>query len=335
MSTDQNVEKLKELLDVCTAKPVESLISNPGWGIISFEQIRPIFERTFRLINELKTLPIGLLPSEQQKNIISSLAQLKDNIARISTFSIETSNPTAARDDLANQFVHQADTFYNLSHTYVPYLAYQKGDVQRNIDELTGSIKKAEALVSSAQSEIDLKSKEIDSIVIAARDASASVGVAHFSSDFEKEAKSLDIQAGRWLNATIVMATFTAIVASSMMLINVPADATNGQIAQIFTSKLVLLGLLFSATIWCSRLYKATKHQVRANQHRSNSLKTFQAFIKAASDESSRNAVLLETTKSIFTITPSGYLDNEQLSEGGIKIVEIVKNTAQVASSIK
>lgn len=335
MSNENNIEKLKDLLDACTATPIEKLISNPDWGKITFEQIRPVLERTFRLTYELKTLPVELLPNEVQANIVNSLNQLKDSLKRISSFSIEGSNPSAARDEIANQFSHLADAFFNASHTYVPYLAYQNGDVQRNIKALTTSIERAEELIRNAKEEIALKSIEIDSILSAARDASASVGVAHFSADFETEAKNLDVKARHWLITTIVMAGFTATASILMMFLTVPAEATTGQIVQLFTSKIVLLGLLFSTTVWCAKMYKATKHQVRTNQHRSNSLRTFQAFIKAASDDSSRSAVLLETTKSIFAITPSGYLDNEAPSESGTKIVEIVKNTAQAASSLK
>lgn len=65
-----------------------------------------------------------------------------------------------------------------------------------------------------------------------------------------------------------------------------------------------------------------------------NALKTFQAFIKAASDDGTRDAVLLETTRSIFALSPTGYLDTgEPSSEPVSKLMEIVRTPAARAGA--
>jgi hypothetical protein len=87
-----------------------------------------------------------------------------------------------------------------------------------------------------------------------------------------------------------------------------------------------------TATVWCGRIYKATKHQAVTNQHRANALKTFQAFVKAALDDATRDAVLLETTRSIFTIAPSGYLEtSEPSAEPVSKLMEIIRSPRAAA----
>jgi len=43
----------------------------------------------------------------------------------------------------------------------------------------------------------------------------------------------------------------------------------------------------------------------------------------------------METTKSIFAITPSGYLENESVPDSGLKIVEVVKHATQAVASVK
>ena len=131
------------------------------------------------------------------------------------------------------------------------------------------------------------------------------------------------------------MAAFTLLVALVMVFIPIHPDATTPQVVQMFTSKVVILGLLFTATIWCGRLYKAARHQGSINKHRANALRTFQAFTKAASDDAARDAVLMETTKSIFAFTTSGYLENESTPDGGLKIVEVVKHATQALASVK
>ncbi|HOV19378.1 MAG TPA: hypothetical protein PLK10_08095, partial [Ottowia sp.] len=242
---------------------------------------------------------------------------------------------TGTRDQLVNQIKSQADQFFAAAHLYIPYLAYQKGDVQRNINDLTRSVEEAGQLVEGTKKDIEQRRREIGDIIIAAREAAASVGVAHFTVDFNAEADAQDLSAEKWLKTTAGLAAVTILAALLLAFIPVAPEATTPQVIQLFTSKVVILGLLFTATIWCGRLYKAARHQGAINKHRANALKTFQAFTKAASDDAARNAVLMETTKSIFAITPSGYLENESAPDGGLKIVEVVKHATQAISSVK
>jgi hypothetical protein len=49
--------------------------------------------------------------------------------------------------------------------------------------------------------------------------------------------------------------------------------------------------------------------------------------VKATDDTATRNAVLLETTRSIFAIAPSGYLESgDSSADTGSKVLEIVKS---------
>ncbi len=207
--------------------------------------------------------------------------------------------------------------------------------MQRNINELTRSVEEAGQLVEGTKKDIEQRRGEIGDIIVVAREAAASVGVAHFTADFNAEADKQDQSAEKWLKTTAGLATATILAALLMVFVPVKPEATTPQVIQLFTSKAVILGLLFTATIWCGRLYKAARHQSAVNKHRANALRTFQAFTKAASDDDARNAVLMETTKSIFALTPSGYLENESAPDGGLKIVEIVKHATQAAASVK
>jgi len=333
MATDALTKQFRLLINDCTQSPVDELLINPDWGKITFEGCRPELERTYSMLNQFKLLPLDLLPDGPMQDIVSTLPPIKQSLEQIRAFSIESGNPTGARDQLVNQVKSQADQFFTKAHLYIPYLAYQKGDVQRNINELARSVEQASQLVEGAKKDIEQKRDEIGGIIVAAREAAASVGVAHFTADFNAESEVQDSNAKRWLMSTSGMATATLLAALAMVFIPIQSDATSPQVIQMFTSKVVILGLLFTATLWCGRLYKAARHQSAINKHRANALRTFQAFTKAASDDAARNAVLMETTKSIFAITPSGYLDNEPVQDGGLKIVEVIKQVAQAAST--
>jgi hypothetical protein len=335
MANEQLITELNQLAEQCTEVSIDELISNPKWGTISFEGCRPELERAFSMLNQFKLLPTNLLPDAQASQIVQALKPLEKTLLAIRNFSIETGNPTGQRDQLITQIRSQSDQFFSAAHLYIPYLAYQKGDVQRNITELTSSAAQASQLVVATKNECSAKSEEIGKIIIAAREAAASVGVAHFTADFNAESESLESNAGVWLKATGGSAALTLFIALGLVFVPINSDATVAQTLQLFTSKVVILGLLFTATIWCGRLYKAAKHQAVINKHRANALRTFQAFTKAASDDGMRDAVLLETTKSIFAITQSGYLENETAPESGAKVVEVIRNVSQTASSMK
>ena len=337
MASEQLIQAFNELATECTEKSADELLVNRDWGTINFEGCRPELQRTFDMLNELKILPIALMPEPSLQQIISHATPVRDTIKQIKAFSIEgQGNPAGAKDGLVTQLKQQADAFFTVAHAFIPYLAYRKGDVQKNINELTKSVTGANKLLEDTKGEIAEKKTAIDGIITAARDASASVGVAHFTADFGNEASENRAQGKQWLVATAIAAGVTVFVSVGMMFVPVAKDASNPQVIQLFTSKVVLLALLFTATIWCGRLYKATKHLETLNRHRSNSLKTFQAFVKAASDDASRNAVLMETTRSIFTIAPSGYLDSSDVSsDSGVKIIEVVKSASQAAAAAK
>ena len=335
MATEALTKQLRELADGCTQTPIDKLLINPDWGKITFEGCRSELERTYSMLNQFKLLPAELLPDGPMQQIVSSLPPLKATLEQIRGFSIESSNPTGTRDQLVGQLKTQSDQFFAVAHLYIPYLAYQKGDVQRNINELTESVEQASQLVGSAKDEIETKRGEIGDIIVAAREAAASVGVAHFTADFNAESSAQDESADRWLKATAGVSAMTLAVAIGLVFVPINPDATTPQVIQMFTSKVVILGLLFTAAVWCGRLYKAARHQGAISKHRANALRTFQAFTKAASDDESRNAILMETTKSIFAITPTGYLDHESSSDGGLKIVEVVKHATQAVAAAK
>ena len=108
------------------------------------------------------------------------------------------------------------------------------------------------------------------------------------------------------------------------------APSAEGTQFQILGTKLVILGMLFSATIWCGRMYKSLLHQSAISKHKALGLQTFQAFSKSADDPAVKAAVLLETTRSIFSAPSTGLVDETRSNQGDIatKVIETVKSVA-------
>ena len=99
-----------------------------------------------------------------------------------------------------------------------------------------------------------------------------------------------------------------------------------GQLLQKSASRLVVLAVLFTTTLWCGRVYKALLHQAAVNRHRALSLQTFQAFSSAATDDATKDAVLMEATRAVFGRMPTGFLDaTDSAGPQGVQVVEIAK----------
>jgi hypothetical protein len=164
--------------------------------------------------------------------------------------------------------------------------------------------------------------------VRAAKEASASVGVAHFTADFSTEAEALKETADKWLIATGALGAVT--VVASAIILGLYSDGQTEKIIAAAVPKFAILVFFFTATLWCGRIYKALMHQSVINRHRANALKTFQAFVKASNDEKIRDAVLLETTRSIFSISPSGYIDAKaDHTDNPTTVLEFVRDSSK------
>lgn len=332
MLKPEKIETINELSASIISTTIDSLTSNTAkWGSINFELAKEDLSSIYSLCNHLLSLPVSILPEAAADKIIDSLTKCGQTVTKIKEFNIENGSPTGTRDQIITEVKTHSEQLLNNTKEWVPFLAYQKGDVQKNIEELSGAVNEAKGILENASKEAASTKKAIDKIVTAAREASASAGVAVFTKDFSDQADSLNGEAKRWLIAAGILATSTLIAALIFLFVPIDVTKSKAQIFQYLTSKIVLFVVLITSTIWCGRIYKALKHQVTVNSHRANALKTFQAFVSAAADESTRDAVLLETTNSIFSSSPSGYLDaTESTSDNSKKVYEIVKTIGEI-----
>lgn len=327
MASVEQLDQARKSIASINEVPAAALVTNPKWGEISFETAQPNLELVQNLAATLGTLPLEIVPQSTFGNFVAALVATESTVKQIKAFTL-SSNPQQRRDELVGQLATNAEQLLVAVQGWIGFLAYQKGDIQRNLGELSEAVRAAAEILGDARVGIKAKQDEIADIIRAAREASAGAGVATFTRDFATQADALETTARSWLIATgvLVVATIAAAVLWPLAF-PVGADAAIAQLAQYFTSKVVVLGLLLTASIWCGRLYRASKHQAATCAHRANALLTFQAFVKASDNETTRDAVLLETTRSIFAIAPSGYLEAVESSpDVGSKVLEVFKS---------
>jgi len=83
---------------------------------------------------------------------------------------------------------------------------------------------------------------------------------------------------------------------------------------------------MVSATFWAGKTYRAHRHNAVVNRHRQNALTTFQTFAQAASEEQTKNAVLLQATQCIFSPQQTGYIQSDNDTPGIPQVLEIVRS---------
>jgi hypothetical protein len=72
-------------------------------------------------------------------------------------------------------------------------------------------------------------------------------------------------------------------------------------------------------------MYRSQWHNHVVNKHRQNALSTFETFVKAASDEQTKNAVLIQATQCIFSQQPTGFVAHDSDGAPSPQILEIVR----------
>ncbi len=110
-------------------------------------------------------------------------------------------------------------------------------------------------------------------------------------------------------------------------------ELTKYYMIQLTVGKIIVLSILTFATSWAAKNYSAHRHNFVINTHRHNALSTFETFVSAANDDiSTKNAVLLHATQTIFQHQPTGYSKNESSATDQSKVLEI---TRTFSSTIK
>ena len=324
-NTDAILEGLRASLEKFNSFDRASLVSRPDWGTLDFSAAEDDFNRLYSLIGALDGLPLEDLSDKVLTHIKNSIDSVNSLFEKIDAFTIEGDNPSQQRDQLVKEIHSVSDTVFGHISQWIPFLAYQKGDISRNINALSKALTDAKKLTEEAKNSIESKSSEIDEIVTAAREASAAAGAAVFTEDFNGEAKTLNDSAFNWLVATCILALLT-VIAGVLFYFHIDANLDEGQVWQRLTTKLVILAFALSATIWCGRIYKALKHQSSLYRHRALSIQTLQAFVAAVADPNLKDMIVTEAARGVFGAASSGYIDGSKDSEGDVKLFEIAKN---------
>jgi len=297
---------------------------------LNFEGGVVYFSRILRLFHTLNDTDFSDVPYQQLVSLRDAARNARDIFQRISEYSLQkySSNPIVTRD----QFIVQArDSYDDIFARVAPTIAFtlRKGtDFVKLEEQAKATLKRIDETGSEHATALKTARNQAEQMVEEVRKMAAESGVSQHAIHFKQEADRHDTSAGTWLKATVSLALLTVLIGVGLLIIyfRVVTSLNSGQSLQLAISKIVIFSVLITATLWAGRTYRGQRHNAVVNRHRQNALTTFQTFAKAAGDNETKNAVLLQATQCIFAPQQTGYISGEAEAAGIPQVLEIVRN---------
>lgn len=331
MASEAVVQELQDRLKTINRYQDVELISRPtDWGAITFEMAQQHIDLARSIANDLSAMPLTYLTDQAAQEISEHIPNVATYLQQIDEFKLEGAL-SDNRNAIADNLKAVVESFHSVTSHWIPYLAYKHGDFSKNIRQIEATLAGAKTHLDEAGTYAKAKRDEVEKIVEATREASASAGAVAFTHEFDKEARTLAAGSRRWLGVAALFAACTVAAAViSFFWPALPDDANSWATLRHVVAKVSVIAVLFTGTVWCGRIYRAIRHQSSINRHRALSLKTFQAFVQATDDPATRDAVLLAATRSIFANVPTGLVDERSASQdASVNVLEIGKSAGK------
>ena len=335
MANHELIDRMKDQIEAFSEFDIERLVARGEWGVINFKSAEQDIKLAFSIADDLNSLPIHYLTDKAANDISQTIPNVVDFLNQINHFSIESGNAQGNMQNLAASLHSSVESLHAAASIWIPYLAYKRGDIAKNIERLDTHLKQAKDKLSECNSWIENKQLEVEKIVLATQEAAASAGVAAFTQEFDRESSVLVSRSRKWLIATGLIAA--TMIGTASLFFFWPQSTENLGIWEALrntVSKAAIIALLFTATIWCGRIYRAMIHQATVNRHRALSLRTFQAFAQSTNDPIIRDAVLMAATKAVFSPTATGLVERGDAEDTGVSFVEFGRSSRNITENI-
>lgn len=321
-------------------KTVEQYVSRPQWGDYNFEGVTAELNLMLIFARDIALLDETAIPEGTRNTLLNLLSSIKSCLESIDKFNIKDSaNP---KERYESDFKNARTVGDIISEKGMPLVASAprapepKPEIPHLLwENFSQQIEKADKAAEAAQETVaeleplkekmDGLLKEAEEATIAVKRISAQTGASEHEEDFAAEVRALQTQRRWWLLGGGILLVAAVGVAFKLTELLPPTDNHFVLIQQVIT-KVFIVGVLAAAMVWCGSNYRALSHLLTINRHRMNALRTFSAFTKAADTAEVRQVILLETTRTIFGSTPTGFLPagKDKDVEGGAKLLEIV-----------
>ena len=330
MATKEQLEtvlnQLNERFETMLSYKIEDLTREEELGTqFSFKESEENFVKIIDLFKRVKEVNLQEIPFNLLNTFNGQLNQAITYFEQAKTFNPAVNNAVNARAAIISNIQNNFDNYYTHSIPILSVGLLNSNDLSLERSKINQLISDLENEKKVSKEESEKKLAELNSIIENAKSFATKAGVSKHSSVFKTESNFHEAEAKKWLKFTTWILIGIVLAAIGLAFMGL-LFKENNEIIQFTITKIVVLSALFYGLSLTNRNYKAHKHNKILNTHRQNALTTFETFSNAASDEQTKNAILLETTHSIFSNQQTGYLKKDGDGESSNKIIEIIKS---------
>ncbi len=341
---EEYVAATKQLISDVMEHTLDEYLRNDQLGSMNFSDIDSQANDVLQLLADIATLPVHLAPMALLEHAYQRMQTAKDTLNSMRGFDIRQQDAVTRHARLIKNFTAFLPDFFSSVLTLFNYLHWRTDAPKAVMQELeVAGAEKMQQLdammtsVANAQQTAEATQQELSRIKTEAEAAATmTAGISH-SSVFGETANQHARFQKWWLFFSVASALGTAgavvwLFADSLLISTpelIPTD-TDGPVPgsgvdwpqTLARSTLIIIGLAIVSL--CTKNYRAHRHLHVINLHRSNALRSFEAFVRMAQDEQVRDAVLLEAARCIYRHQPTGYVG--QAADGGdARIFEVMK----------
>ena len=327
-------KSIRETIQNIVAIKGEDLARTEELGkTLSYESGVTLFNSIIDFFNRFSNIDTSFLSIQMLQKVNEACAQIYNCFEKIRTVDLANqSSPASVRDNM----IQELDNAFSSRISFLaPILAASQHESlsirkkEQNVERIIGEMKTLKAQVEKDVSQIR---NTMNATLSDVQKMAASAGVSAHATHFDQEAKRYEESSLKWLGRTVWLAAGAFFLTLVIAAHSIFFDFSVGQSIQMAIAKITVLAVIYSCMIWSGKVYRSERHNWTVNRHRCNALLTFETFASAASDEVTKNAVLLQATESIFGHQPSGFSEKSQES-GTPKVLEVFRNLTSGSSS--
>lgn len=276
-----------------------------------------------RLAHHLKHITPGLCPPQLARDVMLILTAIKEIWVEITNYGPSTlGGPSSFVSSTYNRLDDKATQLLRVGAPLTCVLMLEEAAPLASLRELPEVQAKSKTLLAEVEQQSARALKEAEATAEKARQLFGAVAVDGFRQTFASEAREQGKTARLWLISVFALSLATlALIA--VYYFDPPIDPAFGNpTAYTIGLRIAACALLSGSTAWCAKQYRVHQHQKSLYRFKALALQTFQLFVEQSKSPESREAVLRETTRCIFTGISTGYVPES--SSGETQIVEVL-----------
>lgn len=280
-----------------------------------------------RLIDLYRQLHLDVL-EQLPKNVLVQLRQSADADYKLleSILKFEAGSPKPERDSRIAAVRGAYDEAFGRLYPYISYSVRKSTDFGRLEREARAIVQEISDNAAGLTTEIATRLKEAEGALQAIRKVAEEQGVSQQAHYFKLEAEKHENEAKVWLRRTTdLTVALGGYALATFFLHKLPwlTPQNSYETFQLAVSKVLLFATITFFLVLAARSYVAHRHNTVVNRHRQNALATYEALVKAAGEEASRDVVLARAADCIFAAQPTGFGRAEGGEAGSLSLVNV------------